>query len=107
MAVPDIWQWSEFSGRNLQDVGHTIFLDIKAFLVVALRPVNRIVRKILQEVRPGFRLREEAVDELHHDVEDYTIKPLMKCNALWYNGKSITIMPNDLRLALRLHGARN
>ena len=76
-------------------------------LLVARRPVNRIVREILQEMRPGFRLREEAVDALHHAVEDYAIKLLIECNALADHAKRITIMPNDLRLALRLRGARN
>ena len=76
-------------------------------LLVEGRPVDRLVREIIQEVRPGFRLREEAVDALHHAVEDYAIKLLMECNALAQHAKRITIMPNDLRLALRLRGARN
>ena len=46
-------------------------------LLVARRPVNRIMREILKEVRTGFRLREEVVDALHHAVEDYDIKLLI------------------------------
>ena len=87
-------------------------LDIRKYqkttnFPVAHRQVKIFVREILQEVRPGFRLREEAVDTLHHAVEDYTTKLLMECNALAHHAKRITMMPNYLRLALRLRGARN
>ena len=51
-------------------------------LLVSRRLVNIIVREILQGVRPGFRLGEEAVDALHYAVEDYAIKLLVECKAL-------------------------
>ena len=76
-------------------------------LLVAHSPVNRILREILQEVRPGFSLREETVDALHHAGEDYAIKLLVECNALSDLAKRIAIMPTDLRIALRHRGARN
>ena len=69
---------------------------------VARKPVNRLIREILQEVRSGFRLREEAVDALHHAVEDYAIELQMECNALAHHTKRSFIMPNDPRLSLRL-----
>ena len=88
------------------------FLEIRKYqkttsLLLAHRPVNGLGREILQELRPGFRLRKDAVDALNHAVEDYAIKLLMECNALAHHAEHITITPNDLRLALHLRGARN
>ena len=68
------------------------------------RPFYKLVRQILVENHLGFRMKATAVDALLAATEDFGVRLMEDCNLLAIHAKRITIMPKDLKLALRIRG---
>jgi len=84
--------------RRYQKSGETL---------IAKLPFKRLVKEIVQDVTGGveeWRFKASAVAALQEAAEYYLVGLMEDTNACAIHGKRITIMPKDMRLALRLRG---
>ena len=77
-------------------------------------PFQRLIREISQEYRicpdgPGtpsvqVRFQSTAIAALQEAAESYLVGLFEDVNLLAIHAKHVTIMPRDIRLAVRIHG---
>ncbi len=72
-------------------------------LLVKKMPFERLVREIMQTIRPGgFRLQSAATLALQEAVESYCASIFEEANLAAIHAKRITISPKDLHLVKRI-----
>ncbi|CDW58125.1 Histone domain containing protein [Trichuris trichiura] len=76
-------------------------------LLIRRRPFQRVVRDVAQRHgRPELKFQRIALEALQTAAEAYLIGLMEDTNLATIHAKRQTIMPRDLRLALRLRGDR-
>lgn len=72
--------------------------------VLPLAPFRRLVREIINDVRPDLRMTTGSVDALREAAEVYMCTIFEESQLLAIHGRRVTVMPKDMQLCLRLRG---
>ena len=77
-------------------------------LLIRKLPFQRLVREIMAEfsIRENMRIQASAVAALQEAAEMYLTGLFDDTNLIAIHAKRVTIMPRDMKLALRLRGER-
>ena len=67
-------------------------------------PFQRLVREIAQDFKTDLRFQSSATMALQEASEAYLTSTMEDTNLCAIHAKRVTIRPNDMQLALRLHG---
>ena len=67
-------------------------------------PFARLVREIADDVHKDLRWTKKAVEALQEATEAFAIKVFEDSNLCAIHAKRVTIMTQDMQLALRLRG---
>lgn len=73
-------------------------------LLIKRAPFARLVRSIVDDVRPGLRLQSNALAALQEASEAYMVGLFEDTNLCAIHAKRVTIGPGDMRLARRIRG---
>ena len=65
---------------------------------------QRLVREISQDFAPGLRFQPIALLALQEAAESYIVSVFEDVNLCAIHARRVTIMPRDMRLALRIRG---
>ena len=76
-------------------------------LLIQKQPFLWLVREILQEMRFDFCLTPATVLALQEAAEAFLIRLFEDTNLCAIHTKRVTIMPKDMKLALRIQGDAN
>jgi histone H3 len=74
-------------------------------LVIRKLPFQRLVRQIVQDVKPDMRMNALALLALQEATEAYMVGVFEDTNLCAIHAKRVTIMPKDMQLALRIRGS--
>ena len=77
---------------------------MSAELLIRKLPFLRLVREILQEMRKDMHLTPATVLALQEAAKAFLIRLFEDTNMCAIHAKCITIMPKDMKLALRIWG---
>ena len=95
--------------------GTRALLEIREYqrstnLLIPKLPFSRLVREIAISIcgasMPDCRFTATSLMALQEASEEYLTMLLEDANLCAIHGKRVTIMPEDLRLAMRVHGDR-
>lgn len=75
-------------------------------LLLKKLPFQRLVREIAQEFKMELRFQSAAILALQEAAEAYLVSLFEDTNLCAIHAKRVTIMPKDMKLALRLRGER-
>jgi histone H3 len=75
-------------------------------LLIRKLPFQRLVREIMQDMG-DLRIQSSALLALQEASEAYLVSVFEDTNLCAIHAKRVTIMPHDLRLALRIRGERD
>jgi histone H3 len=89
--------------------GTRALLEIRQYqkntdLLLRKRPFQRLVREIAEGHKPDLRFQSTAVLALQEAAEAYLVGLFEDTNLIAIHAKRVTIMPKDMRLALRIRG---
>ncbi|CAL4092681.1 unnamed protein product [Meganyctiphanes norvegica] len=74
-------------------------------LLIRALPFQRIVREITQEyVEGGLRFQSAALSALQEASESYLVGIFEDTNLCCIHARRVTIMPKDIKLAMRIRG---
>ncbi|KAG5674571.1 hypothetical protein PVAND_004525 [Polypedilum vanderplanki] len=73
-------------------------------LLLRVAPFQRLVREISESFKSDFRYQAGALHALQEAAESYIIGLFEDTNLCAIHAKRVTIMPNDIRLAMRIRG---
>ena len=73
-------------------------------LLIRKLPFQRLVRSIVQEYAPNFRIQTGALVALQEGAESYIVELFEDTNLCAIHAKRVTIMPKDMQLAQRIRG---
>ena len=65
---------------------------------------QRLVREIVQDLKPDMRFQSAAIMALQEDSEAYLVGLFEDTNLFAIHAKRVTIMPKDIQLARRIRG---
>jgi histone H3 len=107
-AVPKSRSASAPSRRRHRP-GSRVISEIKRLqrdtnLLIPKLPFGRVVRDIVREVVGELRFASEALEALQSTVEAYLVGLFEDANLCAMHARRVTIMPRDMRLALRIRG---
>jgi histone H3 len=71
-------------------------------LIIPRRAFQRLVREVAQDYKNDLRFQSTAIEALHEAAEAYLVTLFEDVNLAAIHAKRVTIMPQDLRLALRI-----
>ena len=73
-------------------------------LLIRKLPFQRLVREIAQDITGAMRFQSTAILALQEAAEQYLVQLFEETNLCAIHAKRVTIMPKDLKLALRIRG---
>ena len=73
-------------------------------LLIRRLPFQRLVKEIVQEMRPDLRFRSMAVKALQEAGEAFLVGLLEQANLCMVHTNHVTVMPKDIQLARRIGG---
>jgi histone H3 len=76
-------------------------------LLIRRAPFQRLVREIAQDVKDNLRFQSNAVAALQEAAEAYLVSVFEDTNLCAIHAKRVTIMPKDIKLAMRIRGERS
>ena len=76
-------------------------------LLIRKLPFLRLVREILQDIRMDMRLTPATVFAIQEAAEAFLVQLLEDTNLCAIHAKRVTIMPKDMKLAIRIRGGIN
>jgi len=76
-------------------------------LLIRKAPFARLVREIMQDFKPDFRIRPDALLAFQEAAEHYLVSLLEGANIAAIHAKRITIQPKDMQLVIRLRWPRD
>ena len=71
-------------------------------LLVRRLPFQRLVREIAQDYKTDLRFQSSAIGALQEGMEAYATSVFDDANLCAIHAKRITLMPKDVKLALRI-----
>lgn len=71
-------------------------------LLVPKASFKRLLREVLSEKHPEYRIQASAVEALHHATEAYVIDLFEDSNLCAIHAKRVTVMSNDLQLVKKI-----
>jgi histone H3 len=74
-------------------------------LLLLKRPFARLCREIMGDQLQSLRCSPTAIEALQEASEAYLVQLFEDSNLLAIHGKRITVMPKDMRLAIRIRGS--
>ena len=75
-------------------------------LLIRKLPFNRLVREVAQEFKQPLHFRAEAIHAMQEASEAFLVGLFEDSNLCAIHGKRVTMMPKDLKLAMRIRGDR-
>ena len=75
-------------------------------LLIRKLPFQRLVKEVADDFRDDLRFQSHAIMALQEASEAYLVSPFEDTNLCAVHAKRVTIMPKDLKLALRIRGER-
>ncbi|XP_046567078.1 histone H3.3-like [Haliotis rubra] len=76
-------------------------------LVIKKLPFQRLVKGIAAKIQLGLRMQTPALLALQEATEAFMVGLFMDVNLCAIHAKRVTIMPQDVKLALRIRGGPN
>ncbi|XP_046369575.1 histone H3.3-like [Haliotis rufescens] len=73
-------------------------------LVLKKLPFQRLVKEIAGKIQSGLRMQMPALLALQEATEAFMVGLFMDVNLCAIHAKRVTIMPQDVKLALRIRG---
>ncbi|CAK5265474.1 unnamed protein product [Mycena citricolor] len=73
-------------------------------LLIRKRPFQRLVRELAQSFKTDLRFQSGALAALQEAAEHYIVGLMDDSNLCVLHARRVTLMPRDMRLALRLRG---
>jgi histone H3 len=73
-------------------------------LLIQKLPFQRLVREIAQEFKGDLRFQGQAILALQEAAESYLTQLFEDTNLATIHAKRVTILPKDMKLALRIRG---
>jgi histone H3 len=74
-------------------------------LVIRKLPFQRLVKQIVQDLKPDMRMNPLALLALQEATEAYVVGLFEDTNLCAIHAKRVTITPKDMQLALRIRGS--
>ena len=65
---------------------------------------QRLMREIVQSIKPDWRTQSAAIGALQEAAEAYLVSLFENANLCAIHAKRVTIMPKDIQLARRIRG---
>lgn len=75
-------------------------------VLIPRKPFERVVREVVDGHFSGYRIQESAFLTLQQASEAYLVDLFADSNLCAIDAKRVTIMPKDMKLALRIRGER-
>jgi histone H3 len=75
-------------------------------LLIRKLPFQRLLREVAQNFRTDVRFQSTAILALQEAAEAYLVGLFEDTNVCAIHAKRVTIMPKDMRLAMRIRGER-
>ena len=75
-------------------------------LLIRKLPFQRLVREIMQDMKPDFRCQSTTILALQEASEAMIVQLFEDSNLAALHAKRVTIMPKDMQLARRIRGER-
>ena len=75
-------------------------------LLIRKLPFQRLVKEVTQDMGRAVRFQSHAIMALQEASEAYLVSLFEDTNLCAVHAKRVTIMPKDLKLALRIRGER-
>lgn len=69
-------------------------------------PFQRLVREVAQDYKNDLRFQAAAIDQIQEAAEAYLVQIMEEANMAAIHTKRCTIMPHDMRFALRVVNGR-
>ena len=106
---PPIAPHKEKKKRKKYRAGTVALKEIRRYqrsteLLIRKLPFQRLVRSIVQEYAPNFRIQTGALVALQEGAESYIVELFEDTNLCAIHAKRVTIMPKDIQLAQRIRG---
>ena len=76
-------------------------------LLIRKLPFQRLVKEVAQDFKVDLRFQSHAIMALQEAAEAYVTSLFEDTNLCAIHAKRVTIMPKDMKLALRIRGERN
>jgi histone H3 len=73
-------------------------------LLIGKYTFARLVRELVQRLRPDLRITSSALSTLHETTEAYVVNLFNDTNLCAIHAKRVTIFPRDIQLARRIRG---
>lgn len=73
-------------------------------LLIRKLPFQRLVREIVAETHPAFRMQSAALLALQESAEAYMVGMFEDANLAAIHAGRVTVMSKDLKLAKRIRG---
>ena len=75
-------------------------------LLIRKLPFQRLVREVAQDFKTDLRFQSHAIMALQEASEAYLTSLFEDTNQCAFHGKSVTIIPKDIKLARRIRDQR-
>lgn len=89
--------------RALREIRH---FQKRTGVLIPRKPFERVVREVVDGHFSGYRIQESAFLTLQQASEAYLVDLFADSNLCAIDAKRVTIMPKDMKLALRIRGER-
>ena len=73
-------------------------------LLITKASFQRFVREVTQEMKPDVWFQAGAIEALQHTTEAFLTEVFEEAQLAAIHAKRITVMPKDIKLAIRMHG---
>ena len=71
-------------------------------LLISKAPFYRLVREVIADINPNYRVQANAVMALHESSENFLLKVFEFSNYITIHAKQVTVMPKDLHLLRKI-----
>jgi histone H3 len=71
-------------------------------LLIRRAPFVRLVKEIIQGLKPGFRIQSTAVGALQEATEAFAVQLFENANLCALHAKRVTVQPKDMQLTMRI-----
>lgn len=101
--VPPVQRRYRPGTRALREIRH---FQKGTGVLIPRKPFERVVREVVDGHFSGYRIQESAFLTLQQASEAYLVDLFADSNLCAIDAKRVTIMPKDMKLALRIRGER-
>ena len=71
-------------------------------LLIPKAPFYRLVREVIADINPNYRVQANAVMALHESSESFLLKMFEFSNYIAIHAKRVTLMPKDIHLLRKI-----